>query len=141
MSNFITIDDYNATIHHEILGALIRDDEAIVEVCEDRAVAQMRSYMSGRYNCDEIFSQTGENRNTLILMFAIDITVYHLFCIHNPQKLYKTRIDRYERAIEWLKGVEKGAISIDGAPMLDDDQLAKASNYQMKSNPKRVNHF
>ena len=46
----------------------------------------------------KIFAATGENRNQLVLMMVIDMAVYHIFCIHNPQKLSQVRKDRYERA-------------------------------------------
>jgi len=141
MSAFITTTDYNASIHAEILDALIRSDEAIVEVCEDRATAEMKGYMSKRYDCDIIFAQTGDNRNQLILMMALDIAIYHLFCIHNPQKLSQVRKDRYDRAVSWLKAVNTGAINIDGAPMLEEEQLADNSRFIMASNPKRQNHL
>ena len=101
MSQFIELTDYDASIHREILDALTREDESIVEICEDRAVTDMRGYLSRRYDCDKLFSMTGDERNQLVLMMAIDITVYHIFCIHNPQKLSQTRKDRYERAVEW----------------------------------------
>lgn len=65
----------------------------------------MRCYLSKRYDCDRIFSATGEERNQLVLMMVIDIAVYHIFCIHNPQKLSPMRKDRYERAVEWMKAV------------------------------------
>ena len=47
MSQFITPEDYDASIHREILDALLRhdsetSDEAIVEICEDRAIDEMR---------------------------------------------------------------------------------------------------
>ena len=51
MSEFINPDDYDASIHREILDSIIREDESIVEICEDQAVAQMRSYLSARYDC------------------------------------------------------------------------------------------
>lgn len=109
MSNFITTADYDASIHAEILDQLLRKespsyDPQIVEICEDRAIAEMRSYLDKIYDCDKIFSATGSDRHPLILMFALDITIYHIFCQHNPYKMSKIRQDRYDRAIEWLKG-------------------------------------
>lgn len=129
MSNFISPTDYDATIHREILNALLRADSSdydpqIVEICEDRAIAEMRSYLNKTYDCDQIFSATGADRHSLILMFAIDIAVYHIFCQHNPYKMSKIRQDRYDRAIEWLKGVMNGDVTIDGAPTLPDETLA-----------------
>lgn len=138
MANFISIEDYDATIHREILDSLLRKestsyDPQIIEICEDRAIAEMRSYMNKTYDCNAIFSETGDDRHALILMFAIDITVYHIFCQHNPYKIAKIRQDRYDRAVEWLKGVMKGNITIDGAPLLPDNELSGNSPWQIQA--------
>ena len=141
MSQFIDIQDYDASLHREILDALVRDDETLVEICEDRAIAEMRGYLSKRYDCNAIFSTTGKKRNQLILMMVIDIAVYHIFCIHNPQKLSQVRKDRYERAVEWMKAVASEEVSIDGAPLLPEEERAKKAELMFKSNPKRINRL
>lgn len=141
MSAFIDIQDYDASIHREILDALTRNDESIVEICEDRAIAEMRGYLSVRYDANALFAATGSERNQLILMMAIDIAVYHLFCIHNPQKLSQIRKDRYERAVEWLKQVAAFKITVDGAPKLPEDERKQESPWSMTSNPKRTTHL
>ncbi|EJX00163.1 protein containing DUF1320 [gut metagenome] len=141
MSTFINPEDYDASIHREILDALVRSDEAIVEICEDRAVSEMRGYLSARYDVDALFAAQGADRHPLVLMMAIDIAVYHLFCIHNPQKMSQIRVDRYDRAVEWLKQVSRRQVTIDGAPLLPDDTLKQQSPWLMRSNPKRTNHL
>ena len=141
MSQFIDLEDYDASIHREILDAITRTDDSLIEICEDRAIAEMRSYLSKRYDCDRIFSERSPKRNQLILMMAVDIAVYHLFCIHNPMKLSQMRKDRYERAVEWLKAAGKGDVSIDGAPLLPAGQQATHDSFIIRSNPKRNNHF
>lgn len=138
MANFITTEDYDATIHREILDSLLRKESAmydpqIIEICEDRAVAEMRSYMNKTYDCDAVFSVRGEDRHALILMFAVDISVYHIFCQHNPYKMSKIRQDRYDRAVEWLKGVMRGDITIDGAPLLPKEELEDNSPWQIQA--------
>ena len=147
MSNFINIEDYDASIHRDILDALTREDASLVEICEDRAIAEMRGYLSGRYDCGRLFS-VGDgsadalaSRNQLVLMMALDIAIYHIFSIHNPVKLSQLRKDRYERAIEWLKAVAAGTVSIDGAPLAPEDRQIAAQSFRIVSNPKRHNHF
>lgn len=140
MSQFIELSDYGASIHSEILDAITRNDESIIEVCEDRAIADMRGYLSKRYDCDALFSATGSARNQLVLMMLIDITVYHLFCIHNPRNISEIRKDRYERAVDWMKAVKRG-LDIDGAPLLASEERKANSRYGMRSNPKRVNRY
>jgi phage gp36-like protein len=141
MSRFIELTDYDANIHREILDALTREDDSLAEICEDRAIAEMRGYLSRRYDCNTLFSTTGANRNQLVLMMAIDIAIYHIFCIHNPQKLSQMRKDRYNRAKEWLKQVADEDISVDGAPFLPEDERAAKATFLTKSNRKRVNHY
>ena len=106
MNNFINIEDYDASIHREILDALLRKesptyDPQIVEICEDRAVSEMRGY--------------------------------HIFTQHNPYKIAKIRQDRYERAIEWLKGIMGGDVTIDGAPLMPEDELKNNSRWQIQA--------
>lgn len=145
MDNFIQLSDYDATIHRDILDALLRhdttEDAAIIEICEDRAVAQMRSYLSQTYDCDVIFSARAEARHPLILMMCIDIAVYHLFCLHNPYKMSQVRKDRYDRAVEWLQAVADHRITIDGAPLLPSEDLQKNSPWQIASDPYFETHF
>lgn len=141
MSNFINITDYDASIHRDILDALVREDESLVEICEDRAIAEMRCYLAGRYDCNAIFSAEGANRHQLVLMMALDIAIYHIFSIHNPVKLSQLRKDRYERAVEWLKAVAAGTISIDGAPLAPVEVQIAHQPFRIVSNPKRHNRF
>lgn len=138
MANFITPSDYDASIHREILDSLTRSDSAsqdvqIIEICEDRAIAEMKSYLNKSYDVEAIFSATGNDRNQLILMMAIDIAVYHIFCQHNPYKVSDIRKARYERAIEWLKGVMKGDITIADAPRLPIEEAGNNSPWQILS--------
>lgn len=142
MANFIESTDYNASIHQEILDSLLRKDSPtydpqIISICENRAIAEMRSYMNKTYDCDAIFSATGEERNQLVLMFALDITIYHIFCQHNPYKLSANRKERYDRAVEWLKGIQNGDLTIDGAPRLPEETLAENARWHMESDEVR----
>lgn len=138
MANFITTQDYDASIHKEILDSLLRADAPsydpqIVEICEDRAIVEMCSYMNKTYDCNAIFSATGSDRHQLVLMFAIDIAIYHIYCQHNPYKISPVRQQRYDRAIEWLKGIMEGDITIDGAPRLPEDEQRDNSRWQIQA--------
>ena len=138
MQNFISLEDYDASIHREILDRILRQctsdyDTQIIEILDDRAISEIKSYLNKKYDCQAIFSQTGAERHPLILMFALDIAIYHIFCQHNPYKMSKIREDRYERATTWLKGVMKGDITVEGAPLLPSDALSDNSNWQIKS--------
>lgn len=142
MSNFIDITDYDASIHKEILDSLLRQgtadyDPQIIEICENRAIAEMRSYLNKKYDCNRIFDARGTDRHALVLMFALDIAIFHIFCQHNPYKMSKVRQDRYDRAVEWLKGVMRGDVTIDGAPLLPAEEIEDKSRWQIKADEVR----
>lgn len=145
MSTFIQLSDYDSTIHKDILDSLLRGDasenSSIIEDCQMQAIAEMKSYMNKVYDVEKIFGAQGNERHPLVLMMAKDIATYHIFCIHNPYKMSQIRKDRYERAIDWLKGVAKGDITIDGAPRLPEEEAAEKSPWQVKNNELRTTHF
>nr|DAN27068.1 MAG TPA: head to tail adaptor [Caudoviricetes sp.] len=148
MDNFIDLTDYDSSIHKEILGALVRKetqpgvanpsyDPEIIETCEDRAVGEMQGYLNKAYDVAAIFSARGKDRHALILMYAIDITLYHLFSIHNPYKMSGIRKDRYDRAMEWLKMVAAGDITIGGAPRLPQEDARQNARFIIDSDRPR----
>ena len=145
MSTFIQIGDYDSTVHKDILDSLLRTDAyedcSIINDCEMQAIAEMKSYLDKTYDVEQIFAAEGKDRHPLILMYAKDIAVYHLFCIHNPFKMSQTRKDRYERAIDWCKGVASGLLTISGAPRLPEDEAAANSPWQIENNEFRTTHF
>lgn len=147
-TNFIDPGDYIASVHKEILSSLLRRENAsgvpnpdydpeVIEVCEDRAVDEMRGYLAKSYDTEAIFSARGRERHSLILMYAIDIALYHLFSLHNPYKLSDLRKARYERAMEWLRMVAKGEVTIGGAPRLPEPAQTENSPWQIVSESAR----
>ncbi|MBR5834704.1 MAG: DUF1320 family protein [Bacteroidales bacterium] len=141
MAAFINPEDYDASIHKEILDAVTRNDAQIIEICEDRAISEMKGYMSAKFDCEKIFSATGEARHQLVLMMAIDIAIYHLFCIHNPRNISEIRVERYKRAIEWCKQVRSGEVNPQDLPLLEQEVREASAGIQVRSNPKRNNFF
>ena len=145
MNNFIQLSDYDATIHREILDSLLRGDAtegtAVIEVCENRAVATVRSLIGARYDCDSIFSATGGERNVLVLKVCLDIAVYEIFCQHDPYKMSQVRRDRYDDAMQWLRDVRDFNANIEGAPLLDEGRRKDNSRWLIDSHPQRDTYF
>ncbi len=141
MENFIAKEDYGASIHTEILDSLTRSDAEAIEICEDRAVAEMKGYLSGKYDTEAAFAARGKDRHELLLMMALDIAIYHIFCIHNPRNISKIREERYKRAVEWLKGVQRGDVAVNGLPLASEEIRERNSEFILISNPKRTSHI
>lgn len=139
MTHFIDPADYDATVHREIVDALTRGEDATLDICEERAISEMKSHLAGRYDVEALFDARSAERHPLVLMMCLDIAVYHIYTVGNPQKLSQMRKDRYERAVEWMKAVKRGNADINGAPLLAGEERSR--DFLHHSNPKRCNRF
>lgn len=108
---FLTEDDYKAHLKEADLDALTGYNSTVRVDVELKAQAEIESYLRERFNTAQIFAATGNDRNTLVKMFAVDIAVYHLFCAVAPRNIPQVRLDRYNAAIKWLDMVRRGQIS------------------------------
>lgn len=87
----------------------------------------------------------GDNRNQQILMYLIDITLYHLHSRINPRNIPEVRMIRYDGnnalqtggAIGWLKRVASGDITADLQQILPEQGLS----IRYGSNTKNINTY
>lgn len=136
--SFITSEDLSTHIYAENIDAIIGNDLTLVDSAIDTAVQEAKGYLS-KYDRDAVFSATGNSRNALLLTFVKDMAVWHLIVLCNAGIDRTVRQDRYERAVSWLKSVQKGSVSPD-LPMLEAPDVA-AGGIDYGSNPKRTQHF
>lgn len=81
-------------------------------------------------------------RSALMVMLAIDISVYHYHARINPNQVPQIRIDRYLDAIQKLKMIRKGEMR-PAIPRIDTDADGQpnAIGFDMWSNAKRDNSW
>jgi hypothetical protein len=53
----------------------------------------------------------GDNRSQQLVMYLIDMTLFHLHSRISPRNIPEIRVDRYESAITWLNRAAKGVIT------------------------------
>lgn len=116
---FIHEDDYKVVIGDSAFKAISQADPQLVANAETEAIEEMSGYLRPVYDPDEIFSARGNGRNRLVVMYVVDIVLYHLSAAL-PQKMgTEVRKERYDRAITWLEGVQAGRI-VPGLPLMED---------------------
>lgn len=137
---FIQESDYEVQVRQEIMSILDTSTEkSALEMAERMAIDQIKSYLSGRYDMEAIFSKEGEERNHFLLMIAIDIALYHLWSKRAPRKIPEMRSQRYQDALDWLKAVGEGTLSTD-LPQLQGDDFFGNCLIRSKYKP-NVNKF
>lgn len=122
MANFIQETDYEVQARSEILRLLDDTDErSAILKAEKFAISQIRKYIGGRYDCNTLFSATGDDRDDYIIMITIDIAIYHLWSKKAPKQTPEHRKIRYDDALAWLTSVGSGETPTD-LPQLPTDE-------------------
>ena len=141
---FLTPDEMRTHLYKENIDVIARDDETIVMAAIDAAVEEASGYL-GAFDREKIFSAEGESRNALLLIFVKDIAVWHFVNLCNAGTDLQLRQDRYERAVAWLKSVQRSDTKPNLPVVEDADGDGKpdpaVGEYIFGSNPKRSQHF
>lgn len=139
---FITPEELETHLYKENIEAISREDGTILTAAIDAAIEEAYGYL-GAYDRKRIFSATGSRRNPLLLIFVKDIAVWHFVNLCNAGCDLELREKRYDRAIAWLRQVQKGETTAN-LPVIDNDGDGKpdtAGEYIYGSNPRRNQHF
>lgn len=141
---FLTPEELKTHLYRESVETIARDDETIVVAAIDAAIQEAYGYL-GAYDREKIFSAEGAARNALLLIFVKDIAVWHFVNLCNAGTDLELRQDRYDRAIGWLKSVQRSETK-PNLPVPDDADGDGTSDrpvgeYIFGSNPKRTQQY
>lgn len=120
---FLQPSDLDMLIKADVLTTVTSSQPAILDQAELAAIQEMQSYLRHRYDMAAIFQPAPaapdpDTRPRLIVMYCIDIALYHIHSRVNPRQIPELRGIRYDAAINWLKAVSKGEITPD-LPLLE----------------------
>lgn len=143
MSRFIKDTDYAVLIRNEIKNILLENySETKLLIAEQMAIAQIKNYLAGRYDVGLIFTPSDgvtDDRNAFIVMITIDCALYHLYCSIAPNKIPEHRSNRYQDALDWLKGMLEPNKTAD-LPLLTNDSGETKGTVRISSNNKPSNN-
>lgn len=109
---FLTENDY-IVASADALNILQQSTAGKREKAEKMACEEIAGYLRSRYDTGLIFSASEEKRNDVIVMYACDITLYHLVSWLPGKMGREIRKERYDRAIKWLEEVQSGKVTPD----------------------------
>lgn len=133
---FLQNEDYDDLIREEIRLRLDDSpDGRLLKQAENKALAQAKIYLSGRYDTEKIFYVPAEGepdtRDAFIVMLLVDLVLYHLWSKERGAKMPDVRNDRYQDAIEWLKAVGSGEAIADLPPKADTEVTGGVRIYSL----------
>jgi len=133
---FLTQTDYDLLIQDAILQQIIDEDLTLRTEMELKAQAELEGWLSGRFNCDQIFGATGTNRHQAIVMYMVDIVLYHLLSRIRHDDIPQHRKDRYNSAMLWIEKIATGKIN-SNLPLLSDGTSGDVQYPRLSTNTKK----
>lgn len=134
---FVTDEDYSVVVGEEALKVISQASAENRANAELDAVEEISGYLRPGYDCDAVFSATGNDRNRLIVMFTVDIALYNM-AASLPRMNINIRKERYDRAIKKLEGIQAGKIIPDLPTVTKDD--GSVSNSIIYHSAPRLRH-
>jgi phage gp36-like protein len=134
---FLTTPDMDVQIRTEVTNVITNNNSVSIDKAERAAIEEMQSYLRGRYDVANIFNKSGNNRNPMIVMYLIDMMVYHLHSATSARNIPELRGKRYDDAISWLKSVAADRLN----PDLPIKAGEESGNIKLGGNPKVIRRW
>ncbi len=139
---FIEKEDLKSHIYQYQMDQITELDDDIVYMACAAACDEVKSYLipngqgiAPSYDADAIMGAVGTDRNPLILQLTKTIAVYHLVQLCNIDILYEPAKERYDRAINYLRGLRSGDTILD-LPLLPEEETEAMLPIRMGSRSK-----
>lgn len=117
---FLATTDFDAVLKSQLKAAIVSSNEEATNQAERYAIAQITSYLSGRFDTVNIFNKSGLSRADIIVMYCVDMTLNHLYTQISPQNIPEYVSTRYKEAMDWLKMVANNQLNPD-LPQLESE--------------------
>jgi phage gp36-like protein len=131
--------DFKTHLYAEIIDAIDRADEEILQDAIASAEAEAMGYLS-RYDTDLLFAREDEARDPLLMQRVKDIAVWHFINLANPDTNMQLRKTRYDEAIAWLKDIQKGQVIMKNWPVPIIEDYVQGS-WNVSSRPRRETNW
>lgn len=138
---YISLEELKTHLYNAQIEIISGADDTIPLAAIDTAVSEARGYLS-KYDRDAIFAAEGKQRNDFLISIIKDMAVFHYLKLCNYAADLEFRTYLYQRAVDWLKQVQKGQVVPD-LPILDadGDGTPDHRDFLWGSNPKRSQHY
>lgn len=139
--NFITQEDFKIVVGEAAFNVITQASLENRNNAVREAQEEISSYLRPKYDCKAIFEAKDNQRNSQIVMIACDIALYHMVSSQPSKMGAEIRKERYDRAIQWLAGVQAGKI-IPALPLVTNESgEPTAILFSLSSQTKQRNNW
>ncbi len=135
---FLNSDDLLQAIDNYTLNGITENNPQLIDIAENRAIEEMKSYLNIRFDVVAIFDPLSKNQ--LVVMYLVDMVLYHLHARISPDHIPDLRKERYQTARTWLEQVADGF----AAPLLPHKNPETTTKFPIRYGstlPKQENFY
>lgn len=124
---YITKEDLTEVIQGRLLDESVADADAeLLAKLENKAIAFVETYVSGRYNTERVFGDSVMRHEVLVQVISM-IVCYRAVRRNAARKVPQDYMDMYREAIEILGNIQKGSQRLNGLPEITGDSGTSSS--------------
>ena len=141
----ITATDIYSRIYEEIADAITREESDLVDRAIDRSITEVKMYLS-RWDLLALFGDDVTEptvTDTFLKDLCVDIAVYRLVLLGNPNIKFETAKECYKESVRTLEKLQAGKMQPTGWPYKDTtgETAPQGDSIFSHSNPKRRNRW
>ena len=136
---FLELTDFDSAIRSQYLDKIIDEDATVLDQSEKRKIAEVKSYLSTRYDMSAVFSATGDDRNDFILDVLVDLVIFDVSHRINSRNIPDAWEQRKDEALARLEAVRNQDLNPMGLPELTDEDGNRKDFLLLKSRQKFEN--
>lgn len=119
---FLVLNDLKTYCYQQYIDESSADFVGSRDESEKQNIATIKSKLAGRYDVAEIFSQTGANRNSLIVKVLTIMVIYDILRRNKARKLPEDVKTDYKWVTDWLNDVRDYKENPTDLPAIIDDE-------------------
>ena len=101
--------DFNTHLYQEVITAIERGTDGILEKSIKAAELQAKGYLS-RYDIAALFAAVDPDRDEMLLMYLKDLAIWHFIVLANPSVNIDFHEMRYDQALKELGKIQSGKV-------------------------------
>ncbi|SEG39248.1 Protein of unknown function [Halpernia humi] len=145
---FLSKKDLGSTIYNYQIDQITEGNDDITAQAMAAAEEELRSYITApewsdgrtKYDVELILTDTGTNRNALLVRMAVTLAKFYIIELCNADIIYETAKERYDRAITWLKQFARGDIKLSTLPETADTDASTGTDPFIYGSREKFNH-
>lgn len=134
--SYLVENDFKKSLRDVRLSQIVDGNSTLLDDASDAAEAIVRDYLNSRYNVEEIFNKTGNDRHKQVVRWTLLIALYIIYDRIEDDLVPERVIKNYDETIATLKEICDAKMEA-VLPRRVDEKNATVTKFRWGSNKRR----